>query len=269
MQINNIGYNHCHDADFRIERPEGSGDYLLLILKTPAIFTFSGKDVIAEENSVILYKKGTPQFYRALGSSFANDWFHFDVTEDELLLFEDWQIPFDVLIPVNIINDLSLFIKNISYERYSSNHYREQSVTLYLNLFFIKLSEKIHALPNEKIGSYYEKMSMLRSQVYNMPYQDWTIQGISHQLAISKSYFQHLYKQIFGTGVMEDVIQSRIQHAKYLLSTTSLSVKEIASLCGYRNETHFMRQFKDVMNMTPSQYRITGGNCHTAYIPGK
>ena len=32
MQINNIGYHHFHDADFKIERPNGSGDYLLLLL---------------------------------------------------------------------------------------------------------------------------------------------------------------------------------------------------------------------------------------------
>ncbi len=57
MQINNIGYNHFHDADFRIERPNASGDYLLLLLKTPAIFTMKRKDIITEQNSFILYKK--------------------------------------------------------------------------------------------------------------------------------------------------------------------------------------------------------------------
>ena len=121
------------------------------------------------------------------------------------------------------------------------------------NNFFIELQD--HSLPDEKFGSYYEKMAMLRSRIYNMPYFDWNISGLSHSLSISKSYFQHLYKEIFGTGVMEDIIQSRIQHAKYLLSTTSLPIKEISSMCGYSNETHFMRQFKGIMKMTPSRYR--------------
>lgn len=255
MQVNNIGYNHSHDADFQISRPDGSGDYLFLILKTPALFTISGKEIQAEPNSVILYKKGTPQFYRVKSTVFVNDWLHFDMFEGELSLFADWQIPFDTIIPLNNINDLSLFIKNITYERYSSNHYREQSVNLYLQLLFMKLSEKLHSLPDEKFGSYYEKMAMLRSRIYNMPYYDWNVSGLSHSLSISKSYFQHLYKEIFGTGVMEDIIQSRIQHAKYLLSTTSLPIKEISSMCGYSNETHFMRQFKGVMKMTPSRYR--------------
>ncbi|MGB4091586.1 MAG: hypothetical protein WBK46_06540 [Ruminococcus flavefaciens] len=45
MIINNAGYDHCHDADFFIERPEGSGDNLLLLLKTDTIFTIDGKDI--------------------------------------------------------------------------------------------------------------------------------------------------------------------------------------------------------------------------------
>lgn len=31
--INNIRYDHCRDADFRIHRPDGSGDNLLLFKK--------------------------------------------------------------------------------------------------------------------------------------------------------------------------------------------------------------------------------------------
>lgn len=257
MKINNIGYNHNHDADFQIHRPDGSGDYLLLILKTPAIFTFDQTDQTTDANAFILYQKGTPQFYRALGSFFANDWLHFDMTSEDLLSFKDYGIPFDTVLPIDNINDLSMFIKNISYEHYSSNPYREESINLYLKLLFIKLSEKLRTHPDETISTYYERMSLIRAQIYNMPYFDWNIPGMAHQLAISKSYFQHMYKQIFGTGAMDDVIQSRIHHAKYLLSTTLLPVKEISTMCGYRNETHFMRQFKACEGKTPSQYRST------------
>ena len=98
-------------------------------------------------------------------------------------------------------------------------------------------------------------MSILRSQIYNMPYNDWNIEGLAHQLTMSKSYFQHLYKEIFGISVMNDVIQSRIEHSKYLLSTTDISITQIAQMCGYKCDLHFMRQFKTRMQMTPSEYR--------------
>ena len=255
MQITNIGYNHCHDADFKIQRPTGSGDYLLLLLKTPAIFTFSGKDYITAPDSFILYKEGTPQFYRAYGAQFSNDWFHFTIDEDEKDFFQAIDIPFDKITTLDDINGLSLIIKSMSYEKYSSNLYRADSVELYMKLFFLKLSEAIHTVENEKTGSHYDKLAILRSQIYNMPYNDWSVDWLSHQLAMSKSYFQHLYKEVFGVSVMNDVIRSRIEHAKYLLSTTDIPITQIAQLCGYKCDLHFMRQFKSRVNTTPSEYR--------------
>lgn len=255
LHINNIGYNHCHDADFQIQRPTGSGDYLMLLLKTPAIFTLNGKDIITAPDSFMLYHEGTPQLYRAYGVQFSNDWFHFSISDDEMNFFEALDIPFDTVIPIGNLNGLSLIIKNLCYENYSSNLYKTDSVELYMKLFFIKLSEKIHSTEQASSSSYYEKMSILRSQIYNMPYQDWNIEGLAHQLTMSKSYFQHLYKEIFGISVMNDVIQSRIEHSKYLLSITDIHISQIAEMCGYKCELHFMRQFKTRMQMTPSEYR--------------
>lgn len=255
MHINNIGYNHCHDADFQIQRPTGSGDYLLLLIKTPAIFSLDSKDIIAEPNSCIVFREGTPQFYRVCGTQFSNDWFHFAIANDEMNFFKALDIPFDKVMPLGNINDLSLIIKNMCYENYSSNLYKTDSVELYMKLFFIKLSEKIHSQGKETASSYYDKVSILRSKIYNMPYHDWNVDGLSHELAMSKSYFQHLYKEIFGISVMNDVILSRIEHSKYLLSTTDIPITQIAEMCGYKCELHFMRQFKSRMKITPSQYR--------------
>lgn len=255
MKIDNIGYNHIHNADFIIQRPSGSGDNLLLLLKTPAIFTLGGEDVVTEKNSFILFKKGTPQFYRAYDTQFANDWFHFELSDEELCFIKSLDIPFDKVVQLGDINDLSLIIKNLCFEKYSENIHKEETLQLYLKIFFFKLSEKLHVMNSSNPNSFYDKMSIIRTNIYNMPYNDWNVEWFSHQLTMSKSYFQHLYKELFGTSVMEDVIQSRIEHAKYLLSTTDLSVLQISEMCGYKCSSHFMRQFKSRANVTPSEYR--------------
>lgn len=101
------------------------------------------------------------------------------------------------------------------------------------------------------------KLSILRSKIYNKPYHDWNVEGLAHQLTMSKSYFQHLYKEVFGISVMNGVIHSRIEHSKYLLSTTDMPIAQIAEMCGYKCELHFMHQFKTRMNMTPTEYRLS------------
>lgn len=255
MKINNIGYNHKHDSDFFVLRPNGSGDNLLLLLKTSAVFVLNGKELHTDKNSFILFREGTPQDYRSDGGEFANDWFHFSVDEKDKALFEALEIPFDKVISIGDMSNLSQLIKNMSYENYSSNLYKTDSVELYLQLFFIKLSEKLHSAEEIRISSCYDKMSILRAKIYSMPQNDWNIEGLAHELTMSKSHFEHTYKKIFGISPMNEVINSRIEHAKFMLSSTDIPVNQIAEMCGYKSDIHFMRQFKAKLGVTPSGYR--------------
>lgn len=258
MTINNVGYNHFHDADFLINRPNGSEDYLMLLIKTPAVFVIDGTEQTVSENSIFLYDKGTPQHYKALGHQFGNDWFHFDFEEkSDTDFFDALDIPLNKPIILSSLNELSLLISMMSHEKYSTNIYRTDSIDILMKLFFIKLSEKIHISKSNDTSTNYEKLSILRSKIYNMPYLDWNIEGMSHELRMSHSSFQHQYKKVFGTTAIEDVITARIEHAKYLLTSTNYTVGLISQMCGYSSQIHFMRQFKQKANSTPLQYRNT------------
>ena len=78
---------------------------------------------------------------------------------------------------------------------------------------------------------------------------------MAEHMNISVSYLQKLYKKQFGISFMEDLVQSRLEKAVMLLTTTDLQIGEIAEQCGYHHATHFMRQFKAKMGVTPSEYR--------------
>lgn len=47
----------------------------------------------------------------------------------------------------------------------------------------------------------------------------------------------------------------RIDYAKYILETSSLSIEQVAEISGYTNEVHFFRQFKQITGITPARYR--------------
>lgn len=255
MYITNIGFNHSHDSDFLINRPQGSGDCLLILLKTPAIFTFSGTDTLADAGSFVLYGENRPQYYRASGAQFCNDWFHFCLEDGDEEWLAELGIPLEQPLQVGDLNELSLLINHLCYENYSSGRHKTELISLYLRLFFIKLSNRLHDQSSEINSTHFNKMSLIRTKIYNQPFLNWTLADLSHELTMSKSCFSHLYKSFFGVSPINDVIQSRIQHAKYLLSNTDFVVKKIADMSGYKNEIHFMRQFKQHVQQTPSQYR--------------
>jgi AraC family transcriptional regulator of arabinose operon len=102
---------------------------------------------------------------------------------------------------------------------------------------------------------YFKRFQALRSEIKHTLQEEHTIQKHADEMNISSSHFQHLYSQFFGISFQNDLIQMRIKHAKFLLATTNLKVEQVAACCGYLNDVHFFRQFKQMTGVTPAKYR--------------
>ncbi len=105
---------------------------------------------------------------------------------------------------------------------------------------------------------YRQQLNRLWRDIHSNPQKDWNIDSIMEDLRISRSHFQRLYKDMFGIGCHEDVINARMEKAKELILYTDMRIQEIAELCGYNNDSHFMRQFKKKTGMTAAEYRKNG-----------
>lgn len=256
MKIINVGYNHCHDSDFYIDRPEGSGDNLLILLKTDAVFNIDGKDIKIPENSFFMYKKGRPQRYRCVYQSvFANDWVHFEFEGDEEKEFFNLGLDYETPVLAEDMNFLSFCIKMMASENYSDNMNRHQSICHYMFLIFCKVGEYAAKKAESRNDSYYEMLSTVRNKIYSRPYEHRTAESSAHEVRMSVSNFQHLYKKYFGVTLFQDIIQSRTEYACMLLKSTNLSAVEVAQKSGYNHYAHFVRQFKQTMGISPSEFR--------------
>lgn len=254
MEIVNAGYNYRHPSDFCINRPHGSGDYMLLIIKTEAFMFLNGERTIVPPNSAIIFKKGTPQFYGATQDEYVNDWIHFELYNEERMI-HDLGISFDTVFPLHEVSEFSNFIKNIFMERYSHNLHKKETMQRYFDLILFKLSEKINDGISEYEHPYYESFCKLRNDIHLFPQSNWNVDEISKRMNLSRSYIQHLYKLFFKSSVTYDVQSSRMDHARFLLSATNMTVSEISRACGYNNDVHFMRIFKKNIKLTPSEFR--------------
>lgn len=228
----------------------------MILLKADAVFNIDGKDIRIEENSFFIYKKGRPQRYRCVYQGiFANDWVHFEFENDEEKQFLELGLEYEKPVAVGDMNLLSFFVKMMASENYSSNINRERSVYHYMFLIFSKVSEYTRKCPETKIDSYYEVLSTIRNKIYSRPYEQRTAESTAHEVRMSTSNFQHLYKKYFGVSFIQDLIQGRTEYACMLLETTNLSAVEIAQKSGYNHYAHFVRQFRKVKGMSPSEYR--------------
>ena len=164
-------------------------------------------------------------------------------------------LSFDTIIPVSDILSLSDFIQNIFREFYSENKNAEASADLYFRLLLMKISDFCYAEQKSYDSVLFEQIKNIRVKIYENPQRDWSITEIAADLSISGSYFQHLYKTLFNKSVKKDIIAARLQYAEYLLFSTHYKISVIAQQCGYQNDVHFMRTFKENYGMTPTEYR--------------
>ena len=256
MKINNVGYGHKHDADFFIERPCGSGDFLLLVLRTDAVFTLDGKDVIIPKDSFFLYPQGMPQFYRCVPKhEFANDWVHFRFGQGEEEEFLKRNIPYAQGITTTHAGFLSWCIKAVADEYASHSTYAQENMQHYMWLIFNRVSDLLHLPQVQAHGPEYEMLLTIRRKIYAEPYVPRSITWAAHEIRMSPASFQYYYKKTFGVTFVQDFINAKTEYAMMLLTTTDLNAHDISEKCGYRNYEHFARQFKERCGITPLEYR--------------
>ncbi|MDE6789416.1 MAG: substrate-binding domain-containing protein [Ruminococcus sp.] len=115
-------------------------------------------------------------------------------------------------------------------------------------------NQHIYALEKQYVD-YKNQLRILRREMQTAPQNEWSIDEITKKIGISRSHLKRLYKEMFQISIIDDLIEARIEKAKQFLAHTHMRVTEIAMECGYKSETHFMRQFKDKIGITPTQYR--------------
>ena len=91
--------------------------------------------------------------------------------------------------------------------------------------------------------------------VFNPDRMPGTIAIYAQVAGISENYLSRLVKQSTGRSVGAWIDIVRIQRAKRLLSSTNLSIIDIAASVGVEDQSYFSRLFKKETGITPSAFR--------------
>ena len=82
-----------------------------------------------------------------------------------------------------------------------------------------------------------------------------TIQQVAEELGVSYSNFRKLFKEHTGLSPATYQQDLRLQRAKELLSTTDMSIKEIAYQLNFESPDYFSAKFKLKTGRKPSELR--------------
>ncbi|MGG9961243.1 helix-turn-helix domain-containing protein [Ferruginibacter sp. SUN106] len=160
-------------------------------------------------------------------------------------------------------NMIDSLIKNIALEYHSSiDHYSQDVMVSHLELllnYANRFYNRQFITRKTASSDLLTQMDDLLTDYFNggkveqsgLP----TVQFIAAQLHVSPNYLSDMLRTLTGQNTQQHIHNKLIEKAKEILTTTSLSVSEIAYQLGFEYPQSFNKLFKSKTNVTPLKFR--------------
>jgi two-component system, response regulator YesN len=134
---------------------------------------------------------------------------------------------------------------------YDSVLYRSvQNLILFVQKLFLGANSSPQMFKQDLIE---RGISFIESHFTN---SELKLEDVANYVDRNPSYFSHLLISKTGRGFTEILTGIRVKEAKRYLLETNNPVKEIALLVGFHNPNYFSRIFKEIVGVSPREFRI-------------
>ena len=255
MEITYIKSLWPENEEFKLVRDNIGNQYIFLHFLTPSNLILDGETVTVAEGSCILYDKFSYQCIFQDGCGLIHDWIHIEGDMD--ILVKKYGFEYNKIYKVFNDSKITKIIQSMESEYAINNKFSKELINIKLEELIINI---IHASDNSINSKYINSAVIkrflgLRSKI-NLTYnEEWDVDKMAAEVNLSTSRFYKIYKEIFGISPKKYLQDIRIEHAKLLLLQGIYSIREIAEMVGYKNQYHFIRQFKDYTGSTPGKFK--------------
>ncbi|MBD0379682.1 response regulator transcription factor [Paenibacillus sedimenti] len=183
---------------------------------------------------------------------------------------------------IRALSQLNLPIETIIFSGHDDFQYAQQAMRLGARDYLVKpvlvedmaacLQRLANYLENKKKQSQLTRTAVLTTDFTTEPKElsaveqvmayvkdklpgEVTLQEAAAKVHLNPSYLSHLFKQQTKINFIDYVMKQRMEEAKKLLSTTALSISNIADRLGYNDLSYFSNTFKKYVGQSPSEYR--------------
>ena len=91
--------------------------------------------------------------------------------------------------------------------------------------------------------------------IHGRPREDWTVETLAQQVALSRSAFAERFTSFVGIPVIQYLARWRLTVAARLLEDKNVSIEQAGTEVGYESEAAFNRAFKKFVGTTPGAWR--------------
>jgi AraC-like DNA-binding protein/ligand-binding sensor protein len=138
-----------------------------------------------------------------------------------------------------------------------------------------ELTENLHAIVDRMGGKIFSFQGVRHSSALRKAeryiWENYTrkisLQEIAEVSGLSAPYFSTIFKEEMGENLSAYLNRLRVEKASAMLMETGLSLNEIASACGFEDQSWFSKIFKGFTGLSPGKYRERGD--YTTSLAGK
>lgn len=98
-----------------------------------------------------------------------------------------------------------------------------------------------------------------RAWIKNHCFRPFRVSELAQALGYSADYLSSLFKSSTGESITRYANRLRVNTAKTLLASYGVTAKEAAYSCGFSDEKYFLKVFRQLEGLTPTQYKESFG----------
>lgn len=235
------------------EREDGADQYIL-------IYCTEGKGIIEVEDQIYRLEKSDAfciprnvrhKYYADEKEPWSILWVHFKGDNTNYFPLEERKI---VHINSRHSDNRMMVLFNLLFRVLERNYtignfiYISQVLSLILSEIYFR--EKV-----DESSVQDRHVTMVIRYMYQHLCENLTLEEISEEVQLSKSYLNAVFKAQTGKSPVEFFIHLKMQEACKLLKSTDYYIYEVSSELGYTDQYYFSRIFKKVVGVSPKDYK--------------
>lgn len=232
-----------------VDRPEGTGDCLLMFFYNPVILETAGRRELHEAGTLMLWGRGKGHYYGSSNNKWSHSWLHFhgNICDDFLQKCGLEDDSCFILKKPEILEEYLIKIYNEIMD-----HNSAEMLQLYWKCLFTELGRQKNTLTEKEPP---DSLAAVREYLVQYPENRDSIYELARKAGMSVPNFCALFHRWFGKSPGQFRLDARMERACYYLRFKTYTIKEIGRLVGYDDAYQFSRIFSRHTGMSPSRWR--------------
>lgn len=253
LHIRCVGRYTC-DQNYSVNRKNYDSYLLLYVMRGSGYVCIDGSEKNISEGTLVLMDCYHPHKY---GTTTGWDilWAHFSgpLAKDYFdLIHRSRSLIISPLIPCPATRALEKIFRMFHHEHQVSEALINRHLINALTDFLT--NDSSNEKPKEQTLDLDDVLSYI-AQNLSSPI---SLEDLAARANLSVYYFCRIFKNETGYSPHQYLMIARVNAAKFFLKTTDLSNKEIASRCGFSNESSFCTVFRRLTGYTPRVFKTKG-----------